>query len=350
LLKNKLWLLNQEAYCIKPSVFAVGSSPGDYKLNKEEVKSLSAVEAFIKKSEDLESTIWPKYFFHKMPLILQSENTDILINFEKNGFENFVKDFPKVKFNTLNLAIKKDRYQSIIAGRAMPVFVDKELNFFPYISVREILNKGYKELKLNIELDDEQYMITWYHEAFHVFQINNWKPFISIASDQKIYLAGLKDKAVYPLMHEEGKYLYKAVKAKSNEETIKNLKAFFEVRKKRRALLSEETIRMERICELSEGTAQYVERKAALALIKNPPKLTDDNYHNFAKGNEIFEEKLDLIQNLDYESPVMQANWVYNWGMGQAVILDKLYPDWKLEMNNQIFFLDEKIESLITSK
>lgn len=322
----------------------------DYILNKEEIASLNAIEAFIKKSSELESVIWPGYFFHKIPLIMQSYNNDILINFEENGFKDIIVDFKKEKFNSLNIAVKKDKYLNIPVGMIFPIFINKKPIFFPYIPVKEIANESYKQFKIDLELDYDLYMITWYHEAFHAFQIKNWQPFISLALDQKKYIEGIKDKAVYPLMKEEGEHLYKAVTSKNNTEIIDNLKLFFQVRKKRRNLLSEETINMEKIFELMEGTAQYVERKTALILIKSPPKLNNEYYHNFINGNNIFEEKLKLIKSLDYENTIMKGNWAYNWGMAQALILDELYPKWKLEMNNKIFFLEDKIEEIIKNK
>lgn len=343
---NKIFLLVVLVFLSNiKAVFA-----NDYKLTNDEIASLSAIESFIKKSDDLEKSIWPGYFFHKRPLIMQSTNNDILINFEENTFKDVVSNLQKEKFNSLNITIKKDKYLNIPVGMVMPLFINKKPFFFPYIPVREIANESYKQFKLNIELDYDLYMITWYHEAFHAFQLENWQPFTSLILDQKKYLDGIKDKSVYKLMKEEGIYLYKATTSKNNTDIIENLKKFFQIRKKRRTLLSEETIKMEKIFELIEGTAQYVERKSALILMNNPPKLDNESYHSFINGDKIFEEKLELIKSLDYENTVMKGNWGYNWGMAQAIILDKLYTDWKLEMNTKVFFLDEKIEEIISNK
>lgn len=315
-------------------------------LTPEEKTSLAAVEAFSQRSQFLESQLWPNYFFHRTPLILQSDERDILINFAREGYGSVVAGLPPAKLGGLELALKKEKYLSVPVGMIFPLFIERQPIFFPYLPVKSIAQITYKQLNKRLDLNYDLYMISWYHEAFHAYQMQNWQPFSNLLVDQKKYLAGFEGKQWLPLLKLEGESLYRAVTATTPEATWAHLQAFFERREHRRQQLPAKIIEMEKIFELVEGTAQYVERKAALALLQNPPEWNHPDYHRFRHAQAMLNEKLELVRTLEFDSPVLNANWAYNWGMAQALILDRLDPAWQKAMNQRTFFLEDKLRSL----
>lgn len=326
-----------------------------WQLSEDERYSLQAMKSFLNKTDELRDFIWPGYVLSESTLVMQSNDHDFVINLAPPSgapndidYHSLLKVDRSFKQEEMCLMVRSEKFYDMPAGCIYPIMSGGKLIMFcAYLPTRNRANDCYKTLGLDLVLDYDLYMVSWLHEAFHVFQMQNWQPFLSIAVNQKAYVDGLKDERIYPLMKEEGRSLFQAMTARSEAATILHLRKFFQVRAARRDYLSEDTVRMEKVFELVEGTAQYVERKAAIFLMIDPPAgdgLPD--YHRFTNGINIYREKLQKVVDLDYAGHATNANWCYNWGMAQAIILDKLFPEWKHEMNKQVFFLEDKLRKI----
>ena len=149
-------------------------------------------------------------------------------------------------------------------------------------------------------------------------------------------------------MAKEGKALYKAATSENKNKVLRKLKSFFKWRDKRRKFMKDNIVEMEKKFELLEGTAQYIQYKTGLSLLKTSPDIKGEpRYNGFKSAVEMYQEKLLLVKSLDFEKTVMKGNWCYNWGMAQAIILDKIYPDWKQEMNKKAFFMEDRLRNAI---
>lgn len=174
------------------------------------------------------------------------------------------------------------------------------------------------------------------HESFHAYQGT-----VAPARLEAAENAVQRCEAAYPwndsgLQAEwrvELDLLVKAVRATSREEQAELAQAFLAQRDKRRAahLLGPELVDYERQREWLEGLAKYVElevwrQAATTADYQALPALSDDP--DF-KGYTTFEER--------WRRETAQIGWAirdhdgrfYYTGMGQAVLLDALMPDWK---------------------
>lgn len=338
------------------SSFAYATESTSWQLSEDEHFSLQALKSFLNKTDEMGDFIWPGYVFSETTLVMQGHDHDYVVNLSPPSraadtidYHSLLKVERSIKHEGMRLMVRSEKFYDMPAGCILPIMADGKLIMFcAYLPTRDRANESYKSWGIDLELDYDLFMVSWLHEAFHVFQMHNWQPFKNeICLNQKDYIDGLKDDRIYPLMKVEGRSLFLAMTAISNEATLSHLRKFFKVRATRRNYLSEKTVRVERIFELVEGTAQYVERKAAIFLMIDPPDGDVlPNYHHFTNGIDIYREKLQKVVDLDYAGHATNANWGYNWGMAQAIILDRLYPQWKREMNKQVFFLEDKLREL----
>ena len=322
-----------------------------HKFKSEEKRSLVYMQTFLKGERLNKEYVWPGYNIKNIAMVMQGHKNDFFFNAincsESSYLSQAACSYQTVDVDGLKVYVKPDKFFEAPVGCIRPIIADKTFKtWIAYLPSYDRLSGLYKTVGQDLSYDD--YLLNWVHESFHVFQISNWEPMTKLFVDQKEYLKGVDNKKIYKLMAKEGKVLYKAMMSKDRNKVFSQLKSFFNFRDKRRKLMRDDVVELEKMFELSEGTAQYVQYKSGLSLMNNPPDIKDEPlYTSFKYAADRYHEKLLLVKDLDYAKTPMRGNWCYNWGMAQAIILDKISPDWKQEMNKKAFFLEDKLRSIV---
>lgn len=190
------------------------------------------------------------------------------------------------------------------------------------------------------------------HESFHVLQAKEVPERLEAA--EKAHQLGDRywgaDTQTLDLWKEEMNLLAKALQAKTDEEAAELTRQFLDHRQERRQQvgLSAELIDYERQLEWEEGMAKYVEleflRQAyetqdyqPLSAMSNDASFK--SYRSF-KGRwsqEIIQMKLEVNQEGEVS--------LYQTGMAQAFLLDRLSPGWKAKAFGESIFLEDLLEN-----
>ena len=201
----------------------------------------------------------------------------------------------------------------------------------------------------------ESYVSAMIHEAFHAHQgmISNSK-----FSRAEIFARRSNE---YPWHMEtnrtgwsnEADLLMKAYKSESDADIHRYISEFIDVRETRReeAELTEDMIDYEKHREWLEGLAKYTELKIGMVADDTPGyepvaeivKLGD--FKNYSKRDSYFQKQLSEVQRAAGRSGESRF---YFGGMLQAMILDKVAPDWKKEIFDERVFLEDLLKKTIS--
>lgn len=174
------------------------------------------------------------------------------------------------------------------------------------------------------------------HESFHVFQ--------GMVVPERLTAAEFANQydAQYPWDNEvseadwqaEVNLLQAAVRAKTDEEAAALVQQFLTQRDERRASsgLRAELITFEQEREWLEGLAKYAEvtigRVAAASpnYIPIPELAADEDFHTYTTREQYWSQQVGEVARLSGREG---ATRFYYSGMAQAILLDRLLPDWK---------------------
>lgn len=202
----------------------------------------------------------------------------------------------------------------------------------------------------------EKYIGAIAHEAFHAFQ-GTQAPHLLAEAERVACL-----EKVYP-WHEpanadgwikETDLLIRAFSTESNETSLQLVAQFLNKRTERRekSNLSVEIIQYEQKREWLEGLAKYAELTIGLKASQN------ENYKNVKEIESFSEFKNYRAFTKYYNQQIVEAkrsavrpneNRFYYSGMLQAVMLDRLMPDWKNEAFRKDVYLDNLLEKAVNN-
>jgi hypothetical protein len=180
----------------------------------------------------------------------------------------------------------------------------------------------------------EKYLSMMLHECFHLYQEHFWKPAPGRFASFPIY-----DIPQAALIGLENRVLHMAVQQEDAKEIRRLAKMFVAVRSQRRQGLTEEARRSEDRENFSEGTAFYAETRLSQLLYrsgerKSPLVRHDPHYKGYSEAGKIYHHYLeDILPPKD--KPVTLGHHIYQNGMAQALLLDRVCPGWKKEMNTR---------------
>lgn len=197
----------------------------------------------------------------------------------------------------------------------------------------------------------EKYIGGLLHEAFHAFQ----GTYVPDRLAQAERVAGLeKDYPWIEPANAEGWYneinhLIKAYKSESNDSALHYVEQFLDNRAERRGKsnLTDAIIQYEQNREWLEGLAKYAELTIGLKASQNP------NYEHAKEIESVSEFKHYKTFAKYYNMQIQEVrrvaaredeNRFYYTGMLQAVMLDRLMPEWK----NEAFGENSYLENLLT--
>ncbi|HEY8350319.1 MAG TPA: hypothetical protein VIM13_10880 [Clostridia bacterium] len=176
------------------------------------------------------------------------------------------------------------------------------------------------------KLSDNQYISVLCHEAMHALQLSRWERKIMVLAED-IADAGTEakiaetesDPEIRAMYEKQADLLYRLVVSDDGMPDAETVKEYIRARKDTQALLSAKTgIDIDAVrsyadlYELLEGTARYVEAKAALAL----------------SDNELYGQYLSSLKEISYG-----REKYYMSGMGICMLLDRLDPVWKQDLS-----------------
>ena len=146
--------------------------------------------------------------------------------------------------------------------------------------------------------------------------------------------------------------LAEAVQAETDAEMADLVRQFLAQRALRRqeTALDNQLVDYERQREWLEGLARYVElemwRQASLAEAYEPTAalLTDPDFAGYATFDKRWSQELDQIGRMANDEG--DGRFYYS-GMAQAVLLDRLMPNWKDFVLDEGFFLDELLATAV---
>lgn len=194
----------------------------------------------------------------------------------------------------------------------------------------------------------ENYVVTICHESFHSFQGHLFSE--KLRASEKI-MSELYDYPWDNVINQQGwelevDYLMEALQTDSDEELLKYVSMFSSARQNRRlnASLTPQQIDFEKRREWSEGLAKYVELQLGLMAGQSPKYNPIDQikdisgFENYDHFTPYFDQQLSEI-NRAVQRP--EDNRFYYTGLLQALVLDKLGPEWKEKVFEKDIYIDD---------
>lgn len=201
----------------------------------------------------------------------------------------------------------------------------------------------------------ESYTTGLIHEAFHGFQGRTANEKFSEAEVITRLSGG------YPWELEENRNgweneaecLMEAYQAEADSDALRQITQFINARDERRrgADLTEELIEYEKKREWLEGLAKYTELKIGLVADEKPDyepvreiKELED-FNNYSRRDKYFRNQLSEVPRAAGRSG--ESRFYYG-GMLQAILLDRVYPDWKKEIFKEDIFLEDLLRNAVS--
>ena len=195
------------------------------------------------------------------------------------------------------------------------------------------------------------------HEAFHVFQVQiNPK---RLQSAEHAHSAGDQyweaDAKMRTAWQDEIDALFKAVTATDPQVMREAAQAFWDLRRARRVdyQLDESLIDFEQEIEWEEGLAKYVELSIWRVAANTPgyaplPALSaDTDFKQYATFNQRWAQELDQMKRQATQEGEVRF---YYTGMAQAVLLDRLMPEWKTRVLTEATLLEDLLGEALLEK
>jgi hypothetical protein len=326
--------------------------------------------------QTLGDAVWPGWGLLDIPIIVHNEEYAFLVGYSSppDGWVKMPQHEPRggpweaVPDNTVesqvyyrqrlsNPDITPENFAVLVGGRWVATMQTKEyMEIDFYDEFREELPSMLRpiipyRLVWGLLMDaTDTYIGSLEHETFHALQ--------GSAAPSRLSDAETANRIAeqYPwddsILCEDWQYeldlLVRAVRAQSNEEAADLVRQFLARRDKRRATagLSQDLVNYERQREWLEGLAKYAELSLGRLAGNTPgytslPALTaDPGFREYTTREQYWSGQIDEVRRTTGHEGEIRF---YYSGMAQAVLLDRLLPDWKA----RVFKLDVMLEDLL---
>jgi hypothetical protein len=193
------------------------------------------------------------------------------------------------------------------------------------------------------------------HESFHVFQMEQARDKLENAEraygDEDDYWAA--DEQMGEEWTQEIDLLARALDAGTNDEAVSLAAEFLIQREERRRLhqLDPRLIALERRYEWLEGLPKYIEleawRQASASPEYGPLEIMADD-PDF-KAYQSYESRWSLeIGQMKRQASTEGATRFYYTGMAQAMLLDRLFPEWKSVAMEDSIWLEDLLREAVS--
>ncbi len=282
------------------------------------------------------SQVWPDFGEVEIPLIQYNERYEFLVAHPHPPAPWTIVDNDTFQDKPYyRRAVEKAQAFAVPVGDLWAASLDTLSHMNQ--SMKELLREKIPPEKLTpgmlkmMEISPAQHVVGLLHEAFHAFQaLRIQARFLranSMYSLEKNY--PFEDKLFRDVWNQEGSLLASALREDDDTERLALIRKFLDMRTKRRSdtSLSQELISLEREFEWLEGLAKYVEMKFAEL---GSSQLGEAESKAFRViWNRL---RMDFIYRLNNLGNLSGDLRFYLSGAIQAMILDKIRPDWKQEM------------------
>ena len=188
-----------------------------------------------------------------------------------------------------------------------------------------------------IQVREDMHITGIFHEIFHAFQATqNEQKFLN-ADNSNVNLKNYPygNRAFSSAWDKEGKFLLSALESSDKSIMTAYIDSFLVVREMRReqSRITPELIQTEKELEWLEGLAKYAEYESyKLAVNMESP-------YNFKEKNAYWQRELQ--QRLKKLGTIDRDNRFYGSGVAQAILLDRLNPDWKKSIMNEGIYQED---------
>jgi len=322
----------------------------------------------------LGDTVWPGWGLLDIPIIVYNEEYAFLVGYSSPpaGWVKMPQEEPR---GGPWEAVPEDTFESQVYYRqrlANPEITPE--NFTVLVGERWVATmetKEYMEIHFYVEFREElpsvlrpvfPYRLVWgllmgetdtyigglEHETFHAFQ-GSVVP-SRLAEAETANRSGNQYPWDDPTLGEGWKHeldiLVRAVRAESDEETADLVLQFLALRDKRRATagLDQDLVNYERQREWLEGLAKYAELSLGRVAGTTPdyislPALTaDPDFREYKTRERYWAGQIDEVRRTAGRQGETRF---YYGGMAQAVLLDRLLPEWKVRVFNPSVMLED---------
>lgn len=203
--------------------------------------------------------------------------------------------------------------------------------------------------------ETDTYIAGLEHESFHVFQGTVVPERLAAAEFANQYNSQYPwdDATSEAAWQEEVDILLAAVRAETDEEAAQLVQDFLAQRDERRVAmgLSDDLITFEQQREWLEGLAKYAEVTIGQVAAASPtytplPELAaDEDFHTYATRERYWSAQVEEIGRLSGREGDTRF---YYTGMAQAILLDRLLPDWKDRAFDQGIMLEDLLREAVT--
>lgn len=263
--------------------------------------------------------IWPGFDTRKIPVAINNDDKQELLIGHPNPSKVY-RPFEQFEVNGRSALIRDGVSRYGPSGGGWAVEIDGAQS--AYVST---LKEG---------RDTEGYLSLILHECFHCFQ----KDYRQGAEGAH---GGLpEDDPVYSALIGLESHILKAALEEPSDEKARELAGMFiAVRHERRKDMPKNLILKEGESEYNEGTATYSQARLYQLLAENgdfkpahPHK--DPQYHGFPDAQEDYQNMISRI--IPFKGhPIGFFHAMYNIGMGQCLLLDRVNPKWKERMREK---------------
>lgn len=362
------------------NAFLPGHSEVTNKLSQEE-KALLFMSINLR--QKIGNEVLPGWGQAEIPLILYNEAFAFLVDISSAPTDGWVTVLRGEPLGSAWEVVPEDDFQGKPYYRqALPSNVDPQAftvkvgetyaaslttNEYFYIRMRQLIRDDLPvflrsifpyRIATHLLVDSsDQYVTLILHEAAHAFQ--------GIKAPERL-LAGERAnydfEQVYPWENDtlredwqtELDLLASALKAETVEETIQLAREFLEVRQSRRlsAGLNTDLIGFERQREWVEGIGRYAELsvyrlgQANSSNLPSDPVLNDQDFHQFSNCNRRWIREIEQMKRLSNDGDETRF---YYTGMAQAVLLDRLDPDWKYHLFEPGVWLEDLLAEAVST-
>lgn len=292
-------------------------------LSKEDIQRVDQVYDYLNKYG---SDILPGFNGKDIDLIIFNDSFEFLISSVEEEYNwEFVESNSELGLNIFRRPSQNPQ--------AFTVYINNR--WVGSMSTMDTFNKSItKEVGILfppqlIILDAEHYKGIVIHEMVHAYQAKNNEARVKkLEKLHNVCSEYYNDSKFNNLLVLEGNYLQKAINASTKKDIIENLNLYLKTRQQRRTecMMNTDEINDEIDMEWLEGLAKYAEYKASTAS------------DSFVRNN---------MDKIDQNVKVLNDDRYYSLGMAQALILDKLQPEWKREVYDKNFQFEEKLKEVL---
>lgn len=327
--------------------------------------------------QTLGDTVWPGWGQADIPVIVYNEEYAFLVGYpnppsgwvkvpqnEQRGgpWEPVLDDtFQNETYYRQPLPdpdITPENFTVLVGDRWVATLQTKEYSFIAFVKgfredipapLRPIV--PYRLIWHFLGGDTEVYLGASAHESFHAYQGIVTETHLAEA-ERVAWLEGeypWADDVAEAAWQRELNVLARAVRAESDGEAAELARQFLASRQERRQTtrLPPEFIDFERQREWLEGLAKYTElsivRQATEASDYEPVSalVGDPDFENYAGSQRFWDQQLGEVTRMTNRSGEVRF---YYSGFAQAVLLNRLLPDWKSQALAEGVFLEDLLE------